>query len=575
MSGSRNSVHAAAVTEEEEEEEEEYDGEEEALNEDYSVDDFASDGGRDGRTKGSDYVDGDSAEHYSDDSQTSLASSPSDVVEDDGTSSQSDHLDELEGDDDGNSGTVLCGYKEYYKENDSLFPTWQILSFVDDDEGREDVARGIAEIEEERRKKERVKQVRQSPVSLLHFPVWSDVINRMGEMVESATLDKNFWKQRSTSDLDEWTENSNSADGVRRVRENNIVLLLSRGNTLEAMAQLRISLRFHQSRCETDYKQVANMYERFLYLGNHAAAMAMDRGELLYAWKIISLVKEEEASWPCGRGTLFRNHWDLVGFTLVIIASLYFRNKRVRQSIKILKDCIKLEDHAKRSLACSKIARINLGAACLQAGLSWEAVTRLKAALNMSESSLLDDISQASVSRELCGCLSQFKALQFNNYADISSDDVLEMTALLNLSYAYLKVGKIKSANKTLEEIQTHISTLNSPHSLPSSSARASLLHRFSNSLRWLSQQVDTTCMRNQLPAAAASRSSPAMHMWSSKMDDWAVKMRRFDPSSKLNSSTLLMSHLPRSYMRSRAPDACPALVLSHFHNPCAPACSP
>ena len=99
------------------------------------------------------------------------------------------------------------------------------MSFVDDDEGREDVARGIAEIEEERRKEERGKQVRQSPVSLLHFPVWSDVINRMGEMVESASLDKNFWcspvlffldalydchncrKQRTTSNLDEWTAN--------------------------------------------------------------------------------------------------------------------------------------------------------------------------------------------------------------------------------------------------------------------------------------------------------------------------------------------------------------------------------
>ena len=52
------------------------------------------------------------------------------MVEDDGTSSQSDHLDELEGEGDGNSGTLLCVTRRV--------SDWLLESVVDDSDSYKD-----------------------------------------------------------------------------------------------------------------------------------------------------------------------------------------------------------------------------------------------------------------------------------------------------------------------------------------------------------------------------------------------------------------------------------------------------
>jgi hypothetical protein len=115
-------------------------------------------------------------------------------------------------------------------------------------------------------------------------------------------------------------------------------------------------------RCAGQYRQLAPLYEKFLFTSTYWAAKCATAGQVDDAQRLLEVAHEEERCWPLPTPP-FATFWDLRGLGLVVAATVCARKGKLRQAAKLLRQAMALEPAARRRLASSTLARINLAAA--------------------------------------------------------------------------------------------------------------------------------------------------------------------------------------------------------------------
>ena len=109
------------------------------------------------------------------------------------------------------------------------------------------------------------------------------------------------------------------------------------------------------------FQQIAPLYEKVLYLSTYWAAKCATCGHVDDAQRLLQVAQDEAHRWPLPTPA-FGTFWDLRGFGMVIEASVFARKGRLRQAARLLRQALAQRLQARRQVASTPLARINLAA---------------------------------------------------------------------------------------------------------------------------------------------------------------------------------------------------------------------